>query len=311
MLAGCGGPDLGKQNFDRSTESIEPAQGRGKVPEGPIESEAVSADKLRGVDPCGVLKDSTLDRLGEPGDFSAQSWSECMVDVTDPADKEMEVRLEVGADTGTSPEDPSGQLSGLPLTVNKRDTGDCDVTVTTSKDSELGITAAVRYDDGQACRAGKVVLDEVVQQLRDEPTTLPDESDSLLRADPCAALDGADVSDVLDEEVTGQPTDIHGCEWKADEPSVTVMFREGYGPVTSDDRDTVDLGSDVEGYSEQTSDDLDVCDVGWAHRELDDRKVEMVTLAYSDYSGDPKSDKPCDKAESAAKSVVSSLPGAG
>lgn len=310
VLTGCGGPDLGKQNFDRSTVSVEPAQGRGKVPAGSVESDLVSADTLRGVDPCGVLADGALDALGEPGDVSAQGWSECMVDVTDPADDEVEVRLELGASVGASPVEPSGQLAGLPLTVNERESGGCDVTVMTSEESGLGITVGVDSEDGQVCGAGKVVLDEVLEQLHRGPATLPDEAGSVLRLDPCTVLDSADVSDVLDKDVTGEPIDLHGCVRQTEDPSVSVSFRESYDPAKSDHGDTVDLGSGVEGYSDQTSDDLDVCDVDWAHRDIDDRSVELVTLTYRDYSGDPKSDKPCDKAESVAKSVVSALPDA-
>lgn len=311
VLTGCGGADLSKQNFDRSTVPMEPGQARGEVPDGPIEDAAVSADKLRGIDACGVLEDSALDRLGDPGDFSAQGWAECMADVTAPEGAEIDVRLEVGADTGTLTAEPHGQLAGLPLTVNDRDGGACDVTVTTSKDPEIGITADIEYDDGQACRAGKVVLDEVVQQLHDDPATLAEEPDSVIRVDPCGVLDGADVADVLGEEQEGEHRGIYSCDWVAEDPTVSVTFREGYKSTLSDDRDKVKLGSGVKGYSGQIVEDINSCDVDWTHRELEDGTIELVTVKYENYTGDPKSDKPCDKAETVAKSMVSELPDAG
>src|SRR5699024_11780188 len=117
-------------------------------------------------------------------------------DVTAPGDEPMQVRLEVGADLGSA-EEPSGQLTGLPLAVNERDDGNCVVSVTTSKDAAVGITATVDYDAGQPCRSGKVVLAETLQQVHDDPPTLPDDSAALLRGGPCRVRDGAELSEVL------------------------------------------------------------------------------------------------------------------
>src|SRR5699024_10680458 len=148
--------DLSKKTFERSTVPIEPAQGRGKVPEGPIQDTAESAEKLRKDAPRGVLGNGALQRLGEPRDTSVRTWSERDGTVTAPGDDEIEVRLEIGADI-RSFDDPSGRVAGLPLIVTERDNGDCVVTATTSKDAGIGIAATVGYNDGQPCRVGKVV----------------------------------------------------------------------------------------------------------------------------------------------------------
>src|SRR5699024_766056 len=130
VLSACGDSELAKRTFERSTVPLEPAQGRGEVPEGEIDDAAVSMRQLRLVDPCGVLGNGTLEQLGEPENLSSRSWAECVGDVTAPGDEPMQVRLEVGADLG-SVEEPSGQLTGLPLAVNERDDGNCVVSVTT------------------------------------------------------------------------------------------------------------------------------------------------------------------------------------
>src|SRR5699024_11192403 len=179
-------------------------------------------------------------------------------DVTAPGDEPMQVRLEVGADLGSA-EEPSGQLTGLPLAVNERDDGNCVVSVTTSKDAAVGITATVDYDAGQPCRSGKVVLAETLQRLHDDPPTLPDDSASLLRVDPCSVVDGAELSEVIDDEPEGVPSSVYGCAWEAEQPRVSVRFRDGVEPTVPGDQEEVELGSGVTGRAGQTVDSIDTC----------------------------------------------------
>src|SRR5699024_8189014 len=150
-----------------------------------------------------------------------------------------------------------------------------------------------------------------IQELHNDPPTLPDAAGSLTRIDPCSVLDGGEVSEVLDGKPEQTPSGVYGCYWVADQPRVSVSFRKGPEPTNSDDRDEVDLGEGVTGYSRQTVDSIDTCRVEWAHRGLDKHTAELVTVKYENYGGDPESDKPCDKAETVAKSVVNELPRTG
>src|SRR5699024_9570951 len=130
---------------------------------------------------------------------------------------------------------------------------------------------------------------------------LPDDSASLLRVDPCSVVDGAELSEVIDDEPEGVPSSVYGCAWEAEQPRVSVRFRDGVEPTVPGDQEEVELGSGVTGRAGQTVDSIDTCEVGWVHREQGDNDAELVMVKYEHYTGDPESDKPCDKAETVAK----------
>src|SRR5699024_9111973 len=171
----------------------------------------------------------------------------------------------------------------------------------------IAIAATVGYDDGQACRVGKVVIDETIQELHNDPRTLPDAAGSLTRIDPCSVLDGGEVSEVLDGKPEQTPSGAYGCYWVADPPRGSVSFQKGAEPTNTCDRDEVDLGHGVTLSARQTVDSIDKCRAEWSHRRLDKHTAELVTVKYENYGGDPASATPCDKAETLAKSVMNEL----
>lgn len=308
-VTACGGVDLSKQNFQRTTVPVEPADGQGKVPKGPITDSAVSVAALRGIDPCGLLDGGTLDELGKPGTPQPHGWSQCRSEVTDPGGKTITVRLTLGKAVMSTAEDATSGMSGLPLIVREQDSDTCFVTAMTSKQPPLGVTVQIGYEGGQSCRAGKVVLGDVVDSLHDQPPKREKVSGSLGRVDPCSAVDSDVISDALGGKAEAAPTKSHGCAWEADEPTVRLDFRMGYAPDGSEkEKKEVDLGHGVTGYTEQAVDSISKCTVTWVHRSAGEDKDELVSATYDNYAATEASkDKPCEKVVHVAKNAVATL----
>ena len=303
----CGGVDLSKQNFQRTTVPVRPAGGQATAPAGPIDDPAVSLRSLRSVAPCGLLGGKVLGQLGKPATPEPQGWSQCHSDITDPGGKTISVLLTIGKNLAVDAEEATGGVGGLPLLVSKQDDKTCFVTAMTSKKPAIGITAQIGYEGGRPCDAGKEVIGGVVNRLHASPPKLTKVPGSLARVAPCSVVDGALVAEVIGDGAKAVPIGLHVCQWRGEKPTLRVGYRIGYQPDDSGGQ-KVDLGRGVTGYTERVIDTSSTCTVSWMHLPTGDRTGEIVTVDYDNYAAKPEADKPCEKVVKVAKNIVTQLP---
>ncbi|WP_165777465.1 DUF3558 domain-containing protein [Amycolatopsis antarctica] len=309
-LAGCAGEDLTKANFQRTTVPPDPGSGgSGPVPSGPITDEAVTADRLRTVDPCPLLSDEAVGSLGTPDERKPSGFGRCSTTIRDAGGKTLDVTIEVGQYLLGTADDANGSVEGLPQIEKKQDESTCYVTALTSKDPALGVQIAVDYSGaGEPCRPGRTVLQQVVKDLRDGPAQIPAAQGSLVPVDPCTAVDDEVIAGLVPPEVEQQPTSLRGCQWRSRGTSVAVDFRTGYPPRPGDDGQPVDLGNGISGLSEQLGDSNE-CKITWLHRTAgEEGEDELVNVSWSNYNGEATADDPCAKVLTAAQAAAGTLP---
>ncbi|WP_199432757.1 hypothetical protein [Qaidamihabitans albus] len=309
LLTGCGGEDLAKANYQRTTVTAAPGSGgQGEVPTGPIDDPAVAASALRTVDPCPLL-DGAAGELGQAGQPEAVEWGACRIEVRDAGGKAINLVLDLG-ESAVLPDQATGNVEGLPLIEKETDEATCFVTAVTARDPSLGIAVQADYRGGDPCGPGYTVLQQVIRELHAEPVTYAEEPGSLLGVDPCASVDDPVLATVLGEqELRKRPMGLHTCEFDVDErPSVNVRFRVGY-PVEPDQGSPVDLGDGVTAVQRKGTTDTVECEVSWQHRPLvDGDEAELVSASFSFASEDGDGDDACGKAAEVARNIAAGLP---
>ncbi|WIX82294.1 hypothetical protein QRX50_16780 [Amycolatopsis carbonis] len=305
VLTACGGPQLGKENFPRTT--VPAASGDGGS--GPITDAAVTTGALRPVLPCQFLDNTSLSALGTPeGEPMASSvrFDECSTKVRDAGGKELSVDVQLGAIVLFASDKTTGQVGGLPQ-VEVPDTtgGSCEVSALTSRDPSLGVAFEIDYPGGDPCRAGRTLLAPAVDKLHNSPQKYPEVKGSVLTADACAVLDQSAVDAVL-KGTKGGATGLHSCQW-GNSPNLTVMFFPAFPPLEGDGWLKADVGGANQAYAKKGTAGTD-CKVEWQHRPWQGDHVEVVQVGFTDYDLKPGAGDPCATATTLAKSVAGNLP---
>jgi hypothetical protein len=302
----CGGPDLGRANYQRTTVSAQP--GSGSVPDGPITDPAVAVSALRTVDPCPLVDAGTLGGLGTVGQPDPSGLDKCLNQVTDAGGKTIKFSLRLGDALFGSTDSANGQVGGLPQIEHKQDQSTCFVTAVTSRAPDLGITAQVNYEGGDPCRPGVTALQKVIQRLHATPAKFPQPSGSLIGVDFCAVSDDAVMAQILGNDTKKQIVDLHSCGWTGRGPSANLVYRVSQEPVPEGTAKDIDLGNGVHGLAESKSKTASQCTITWMHRPTGNDQGEVVQFDYENYNADAATDDPCGKATKAVKAIVPKLP---
>jgi hypothetical protein len=297
------GPDLGRQNFPRTTVTASAA------PDGPITDDAVAFASLRTVDPCALLDNSTLADLGtlKAGSQDSSSLGQCSADLTDTGGKDLALHLqldEITINTG----DTSGTVEGLPLIVDGPDGKSCTVTAVTSRSPSFGVSLYVTYDGGDPCGAGQTGLQNIMRRLHDNPARLAQPAGSLIAVDFCALVDEATVTTVLGRGSDASPYGMHGCSWSGGTATGYLDYNVKLVPAADGGETAVDLGNGVTGYQALDTSAGRQCTVEWLHRATADGEGEVVSFQYDNYHDDAGNDDACGKAATLAKAVLVKLP---
>ncbi|MGW4486503.1 hypothetical protein ACWEOE_21980 [Amycolatopsis sp. NPDC004368] len=305
-VTACGGPQLGKENFPRTTVPAASGDGGG----GPITDAAVAAGALRQVLPCQFLDAAALSPLGTPeGDPTASSvrYDECSAKVRDAGGKELSVDVQLGAIVLFASDKTTGQVGGLPQVEVPDPTGggSCEVSALTSRDPSLGVAFEIDYPGGDPCRAGRTLLAPAVDKLHNSPQKYPEVKGSSLTADACAVLDQSVVDGVL-KGAKAAATGLHSCQW-GNSPNLTVMFFPALAPLEGDGWLKADVGGANQAYAKKGTAGTD-CKVEWQHRPWQGDHVEIVQVGYTDYDLKPGTGDPCGTATTLAKGVAAELP---
>ncbi|ATY14386.1 hypothetical protein CU254_31175 [Amycolatopsis sp. AA4] len=309
-LSACGGPNLGKENFARTTV---PAAGDSAATSGPITDPAVAPAVLRDVLPCQFLDKTAMSPLGTlQGEATASTtqFDSCAAKATDPGGKEIRARVEVGGIVTFVSDKTTGSVGGLPQ-VEVPDVGDsagCVVSALTSRDPALGVSFRVDYPGGDACAAGRKLVATAVEKLHNNPQKYTPGPGTLLAVDPCTVLDQSAVDGVVKG---GKPrsSGLHSCEWGLI-PSVRVTMFPGVAPTEGDGWLKTDVGTPTQAYAKQGTSSGSSCQVKWQHRQWQDDHVEVVQLEYSNSDAQADKDDPCGKTVGLAKQLAGKLPAA-
>lgn len=303
MIAACGGEDLGRQNFPRTTVTASAA------PDGPVADESVSLASLRTVDPCGLLDTSTVGDLGaiKPDSLDNSSLGECAVDLTDTGGKELSLHLKLD-DISIRTTGDSGTIEGLPLVVDGPDGKRCTATAITSRSPGYGVSMNATYEGGDPCGAAQTSLRNVVERLHNNPARLPDDPGSLIGVDFCALVDEATVTNTLGRGSNHQPYGMHGCSWSGGNASAYLDYDIRTTPAADDGRQPVDLGGGITGYQKLTTSAGRECELDWQHRPAGEGQGEVVSFQYNNYHDDAGNDDACGKAQTLVKALLPKLP---
>ncbi|MFE0024281.1 hypothetical protein [Amycolatopsis sp. NPDC059021] len=306
VVTACGGGDLGKSNYPRTTV---PAANADNAPSGPITDPAVASAALRLVQPCQFVDKTALASLGtvaaDPSPSSV-TFDECRNTVKDPGGKEIRLSVKVGGAVTFAANNTTGALGGLPLVVSKgTDGGSCDVSALTTRDPNLGVTFSVIYNGGDACRAGQTALDGAVKKLHASPATYPSTPGSVLAVDPCTALDNSAI-DAVAKSANKLPTSLHSCVWGLG-TSVTVTLFPGLAPAEGNGFTKVGLDGGLTAYQKLSTTTAD-CRVQWQHREWQGKQVEIAQVQYQNVDAKAGQDDTCGKTVKLAKNLAQKLP---
>lgn len=313
VLAGCGGADLAKQHFPRSTVPATQGLGGGPTPSSapPEPGQGFTSEALRRVDPCGLMDEETLDSLGEPAENRHRDYSVCSNYMKDTEGRDLNFTLTLGNALNERGGDGATTIGGLAVVESELDDKTaCFVSVVTEADPVRGITVQVGGDEpGGLCEPGRAVLEAAVARLRDDPPRLRLAGPTLAEVQPCAALDPAAVAEQFGESADKRPSGLHMCNWNARGVSLALAFRLGISPdETSPNAPAVDLGGGAVARQEAPADG-GRCRLEWAHVAVpgDSGRAEVVTVDFDRYT--PKAGEDvCAKAQALAKAIVQKLP---
>ena len=312
VLAGCGGPvDTAKETYTRTTVPAGAGIGGGTNTGKPKTNDAAfTNEKLRELDPCGLLTEDLLASVGTPADNSLQDYGSCSNYMEDKDGKELSITLYVG-ETVSNAEDADKNIGGLPALENPLDDGSaCFTTVVTSTNPNFGIKVQVGGEgEEELCVIGTTVMTSVVDLIRTDPPVLDIKRGSLIDADPCTLLEQDTVDTTLGIESEIVPYTLHWCNWSGDSVNLGIWFRTGYDPKDSSTAGTpVDLGSGITGYQEATVGTGVTCRLEWRHRSTGEDGADEIVAINLDKSETVAGEKDCAATVAVAQHLIPTLP---
>lgn len=317
LLSGCGAQvDTAKVVYTRTTMPAAEANAANResdpTGEPKANDEAFTNEKLRVINPCGLLTTDILSAVGTPADNSPSDLGSCGNYMKDKDGKELNLTVYVG-ESITNALDADLNIGGLPAIEQSTDSEACFITAVTSTTPNIGIKLQTGGDGDDLCEPAKTVLTSIVELIREDPPTYDLGNGTLVDADPCTIVDRAELDAATGVTLDDEPYNVHWCAFSGDDVSLNAWFRTGYDPkeTATDKTQPVDLGSGVTGYQELVTNTADStsCRLEWAHRALPegDDQAEIVTVYYDNYAPQQGVDA-CAPGQAAAKLYIAALP---
>lgn len=316
VLAGCGeSVDTAKQTYSRTTvpagqAGTETGTSTGKPKANDPE---FTNDKLRKLDPCGLLTKDILSAVGTPAENSVDDFGDCANYMKAKDGKDLSVTLYVG-ETINGAEDADKNIGGLPAFDSELDDHSaCFVNVVTSTNPNIGIRVQIGGDDdADLCAVGQTILTGVVDLIRKDPPEREAATGTIAAADPCTLLEPGALKTLLGGvDTTATPYTLHWCQWIGDTLSADVWFRTGYDPkdTTVDAGTPLDLGNGVTVYQHADGTGADAsCRLEWRHRSTgSDGDDEIIEVDFDNQAA-AAGDNGCATAAEIAKLLIPALP---
>ncbi|MEV6063522.1 serine/threonine-protein kinase [Nocardia asteroides] len=269
---------------------------------------ALSVDESRRLDLCELVKPAVLGEIGTAtGEIVPNGVHSCSIVYRDQAGRKVQLTLENGAPVDqVKGRTPMGStINWMPVLGRNKEARSCDRSVVAQSGLPMALTlSSSTFDNGDTCPEVERGLIAVVRRLAVNPPLRELPADSVLRLDPCALLDSADIG-----SVTGDPArsrTVHGC---------VADGREGYVALDLDDRlrpDNVVGGKvrptrTIAGRTVNVqTENANYCELAFMTRPSRDDQAEQVRIMYSAYKPGPLS--PCDAAATLFAPVLTKLP---
>lgn len=310
LVACAGAVDTTKVTYRRTTVPAGQGGGGGSSSSGEATSNdpAFTTEKLRTLDPCGVLTKDILAGIGEPVENNRNDFSACANYMRDAAGDSLSITLTIGENVSNA-EQAEQTIGGLPAIENELDSGDaCFTTVVTSTSPDFGISIQAGGDAKDLCAAARTVLTGVVDLIRTDPVDYESARGTLLELDACETVEDGTLRTTLGESVdAGVPYNLHWCNWHSSTANLGVWLRLGFDPGKTGEGRPVALGGGVTGYTKFAAASPGTCEIQWAHRQFSGDETEIVHLFY-DKLRPAKGDDPCKPTVALAKTLVTTLP---
>jgi hypothetical protein len=271
---------------------------------------AFTADKLRAIDPCGLLDDDTLTPLGRPSDSSPNGFvgtpsgfGNCDIDMKDFHSEDLSMTVMVG--TAISIIGSRSTVSGMAV-LEKQYPDECTEGIVTQLNPSLGIEVNV-HTHYVPCDPALKIATAVINHVRTNPPKRQIPAGSLITVNPCGTVDAPTVAAVVGPAATPAQGSFYACAWEGGPFGLTVTFSVGDVQKTSDGNTTpqqIGLGG-VTGY--QTQPDNQSCEIGWEARPTGSPHEFEIVDVKVDNLGQQQADT-CAKVTAAAKVVATKVP---
>jgi hypothetical protein len=312
VLAGCGeAVDTAKQTFPRSTVPAGQAGETGATGKPKTNDPAFTNEKLRELDPCGLLTKDILSALGTPAENNYNDFGECSNYMKDKKGKDLSITMYVG-ETINDAENADENVGGLPATISELDDHSaCFVSAITSTNPNVGLRVQIGGDGEDLCETGRTVLTGAVDLIRNDPPEREKATGSIATVDPCSLLDATALKTALGgAETSPSPYTLHWCNWVGDKVTAGIWFRLGYDPKddTVDPGQPVDLGNGLTVYQKADTTSGASCRLEWGHRSTGEDGADEIIEVDFDNSSPAQGDNGCATAVEVVKLLVPKLP---
>lgn len=273
---------------------------------------AFTPDKLRAVDPCGLLDHDTLHPQGSPAGSSAtgfvgtpSGFDNCGIDMKTFHHSDLVVSVMVGAEaartTGTRI-----VLSGMAV-MEEFIVDECDEEILTP-DPKIGIMMQAQIHDAP-CAVARDITTAMINHIRTDPPKRQHPPGSVGLIDPCDTVDAPTAAAAVGPSARKTRVTLYNCRWDAGPLELSVAFDVGDARVPFRGQATpqpIDLGG-VAGY--EVMSDQRSCEVGWNERPAAGapHQFEVVYVDFGTLGQQPLDDT-CAKTLAAARSVLTKVP---
>ncbi|MGW4773388.1 serine/threonine-protein kinase [Nocardia sp. NPDC004278] len=190
----------------------------------------LSDEQLRLVDTCKLLSSDVLGSLGTPDSTFALRSTTCAVGLRQGNGRQTTVTLGVGIDMpATEYKDSGVTVAGLPVldsTFRSSIVDLCGRAALLRQSPRIGIEMSVKGSDTESCELAMSALKAVIGRLATNPPLASLPRQSVIRMDPCNAVDQSVVDASLGAGVKATPIDAHKCKWSGAQADVTVELTE-------------------------------------------------------------------------------------
>lgn len=273
---------------------------------------AFTADKLRAINPCGLLDYDTLRPLGDPSDSSSDGFvgspsglDNCNIDMKDFHRNDLSVGVMVGSEVTMNGSHRT--LSGMPV-LEQPNNDECEEQIITPN-PQIGIVVDI-HTHYAACVPARQITTAMINHIRANPPKRQVSAGSLSMADPCGTVDDPTVTAATGPTSTEVRKSLYDCEWDGGPLTLSVSFSIGDAQLPNGGQATprpIDLGG-VTGYQGQP--DTQSCEIGWNVRPAGaPHQFELVYVEVENL-GQPMVDT-CAKTVPAAKVVLTKVPKTG
>ncbi|WP_197318700.1 serine/threonine-protein kinase [Saccharomonospora sp. NB11] len=256
--------------------------------------ESLSIERLRRVDPCIPLAHVRTPSWGALiPDTSPYSLDSCYYRGTKSGS--VQLRLATRFNAATPVQSADGRTIHLDTLTG------CEASIQLPEHPDYALSVQDAVTD--SCEDVQAALEQALDRLRSDDVLADYPADSAYPLDPCQLLDDAVVREVLGP---ARPTfeGLHVCRW-GENKSVRVRVAPGLsGGYETDGVETRQVslnGVDAEVFFPERQ---SYCGVRWAHRPVDDRRVEEIDVVYSEM----EEPVPCEPAQQLATEIASALP---